>query len=163
MTRIALACVGILAVLTACGNGQDTSDTMSVNCQEPPAGELTAESAIEIVITPNPVAPGSEASLLITGEGLPDKAATGAGAFWQCWDGSQWVDTHHIVKELVGVAYRTRELTPGATWTIPAVGYVLPSSRPILIPNVPPGTYRVVDSVFVDGTEITGFAIVEVR
>ena len=162
MTRIAAVFVGLLFVMAACGNGSGTSGISDVSCQDPPAEELSAESALDIVVTPNPAASGMEASLSVSGDGLAADAVTGAGAFWQCWNGSQWVDTHHMVKG-ESATYRTRAVTPGATVTIPAVGYLLPSSRAILIPDVPPGTYRIVDSVAVDGAVMTGFVLVQVR
>jgi hypothetical protein len=54
------------------------------------------------------------------------------------------------------------EVEPGVDTTIPAVGLEVPSSYPIMIPEVAPGIYRIVDVAFNRGTTVTGFVIVEV-
>lgn len=61
-----------------------------------------------------------------------------------------------------GSGPETIEVQPGATTTIPAVGLTIPNASPILVPDVPAGTYRIADEAFDGSSTITGFVIVEV-
>jgi len=76
-----------------------------------------------------------------------------------------WVDTHQIVRGPFGPDSNpsTIKILPGMITTIPAIGLPVPNSYPILIPLVPPGTYRVIDSIAVISGSLDGFVIVQVR
>jgi len=101
--------------------------------------------------------------LTIAADGLPDGALVGAGAAWQCWSGSEWVDTHQIVRGFYDGHGTTLEVGPGETTTIPAVGLPIPNSYPILIPDVEASTYRLADEAIQPGSPaISGWVIVEV-
>lgn len=156
----------MVVLIGACGT--DPQPTGNTGCLEPPASELSAESRLVLALDPNPTPAGQEATLSLSlteaeitrriAEGLPADVVGGAGAAWQCWDGSRWVDTHQIVRGFAGEP-RTLAVAPGQTTTIPAIGLRLPNSYQILIPDVPPGLYRIEDTM----TGISGFVIVEVR
>lgn len=149
--RVQAGLVGV--VLTAACGTQPTTV-----CATPPIDELAAESALVLTLAPNPVAPGSEAVLSLSAEGLGLEALVGAGLEWQCWDGTGWVPTHQVVRESV-----TLEVVPGETTTVHAVGYTVPTVTRILIPEVAPGVYRLVDRAFTGNREVPGFVFVEVR
>lgn len=158
--------VAIALLATACGFASaDTSTTVAPpSCLAPPAAELAAVSPLAIKVDPNPVAVGSRATLTVAADGLPEGAIVGAGAAWQCWNGSQWINTHQIVRGGYGTEHGAAiEDGPGDTTTIPAVGIPLPDSSPIMIPDVEPGTYRLADTATQPGGgEISGWVIVEV-
>lgn len=173
MSRLVVFIVLILGVLVACGQEQeagttrippDTSIPDARNCTSPPEDELTADPDVQLAVDPNPVPAGTLATLSIEQGSLPSGSSAGAGAVWQCWDGSSWVDTHQIVKGFDdGQDAQAIAVEPGATTTIPAIDLPIPSSYPIVIPEVEPGTYRIADEVFTGGEgSITGFVIVEV-
>lgn len=165
MSRVVAIFVVGLLILSACASSMDGSSqttTLGATCSDPPETELEAASDLNLAVEPNPIEAGSVAMLSIERDGLAEDSVTGAGAAWKCWDGSTWVDTHQIVKGFDGRSGETIELGPGMTTTIPAVGLSIPSSYPIVIPDVPPGTYRIVDEVFEGGARITGFVLVEV-
>jgi hypothetical protein len=131
---------------------------------QPPPSELEQTSALALSVEPNPVTVGSHAALSIEFDGLPADAAVGAGAEWQCWNGSQWVTTHRIVRAFTDQEPVTLEVPPGATTTIPAIGLNIPNTYQILIPHVIPGMYRIADRALVpEGEETAGFVLVEVR
>ena len=168
-----LAALGVLVVLTACsdtsaptGEGSSSSAATtapSVQCLEPPQSEVELASSLTMTLDPNPVEAGAIATLSVSSDEPPYRYLDGAGATWQCWDGIAWVDTHQIVRGFVSQP-TTLELTPGATITIPAIGLPVPNSYPILIPMVPPGTYRIIDQVGGEGRKrLGGHVIVVVR
>jgi len=133
-----------------------------VSCVEPPASELAQVSPTVLTVEPNPVAAGSEAMLSIAADGLPDDALAGAAALWQCWNGSEWIDTHQIGRGWDGAPW-TQELTTDETFAVPAIGLQIPNSYPILIPEVKPGLYRIEDVAgSPGGVDVTGFVFVEV-
>ena len=150
-----LAIVGVMLVISAC-------TTAGTACEEPPSTELSKASGLALELAPNPVTAGSEATLSIERDGLDDSAITGAGAAWQCWTGDEWVDTHQIVKGFSSSGPQTIEVETGVTTTIPAVGLPIPSAYPVLVPDVPAGTYRIADEAIDGGATITGFVMVEV-
>jgi hypothetical protein len=62
---------------------------------------------------------------------------------WECWNGSEWVQTH--------LPEHGRDLSapgtvvdqePGVPGTMPAVGYGVPDTFTITVPDVPPGWYQ---------------------
>lgn len=168
-----VVCILMVGVLVACGQEQeagttslppDTSLPDERNCVLPPEDELTVEPDVQLAVDPNPVPAGSPATLSMEQGSLPSGSSVGAGAVWQCWDGSSWVDTHQIVKGFDdGQDAQAIAVRPGATTTIPAIDLPIPSSYPIVIPEIEPGTYRITDEVLTGGEgSITGFVIVEV-
>ena len=133
-------------------------------CLDPPESESGLRSPVQVVVEPNPVEGGSEATLSVLAEGAPADSGTGAGAEWQCWSGSAWVSTHQIVRGFDSVDPQAIEVEPGATTTIPAIEFPLPNSFPILIPGVSAGTYRISDQIVVAGADdVVGFVLVDVR
>ena len=154
-------------IKTTDGQGVTTGDGKRT-CAEPPATELDVDSPLKMRVEPNPVAAHGPATLSIELGDLPANSIVGAGAAWQCWDGAAWMNTHQIVRG--GFSHRPGgqpkgeaiEVEPGVATTMPAVGLPVPNSYPIMIPEVPPGTYRIVDAAFYPGTTVTGFVMVEV-
>jgi hypothetical protein len=130
----------------------------------PPEDEVTADIEIQLAVDPNPVIAGGAATLSIEQGDLLPGSSVGAGAVWQCWDGSNWIDTFQIVKAFDdGQDAQAIAVQPGATTTIPAVDLPIPSSYPILIPEVEPGTYRIAEEIITGGEDvITGLVFVEV-
>jgi len=53
-------------------------------------------------LDPKPTRAGSEAPLLVGAAGLGPELIVGVGVAWQCWDGSDWVDTHFLVVGIEG-------------------------------------------------------------
>jgi hypothetical protein len=92
----------------------------------------------------------------------------GAATWWQCWNGSEWVDTHLVERGWYDGKGKTIELGPDVTWGIPDIGLQIPSSFPIVIPDVEPGIYRLRDQAFTlasddrPGLTTPGFVIVRV-
>jgi hypothetical protein len=149
------------AVVQAEGPGTTVTTVGEATCVDPPATELEVDSALDLTVEPNPVAAGGPATLSIAQGDLPAHSIVGAGAIWQCWKGTAWVDTHQIVRAFSRGYGDAIELEPGVAPTIPAVGLEVPSTYPIMIPDVVPGIYRIVDTAFNKG-DVTGFVIVEV-
>ena len=174
MRRLIGLCL-LAAGLTACsgntappteGSADSTPDAGGVECLEPPQSELEAASSLTMALDPNPVEADAVATLSVSTDEPPYVYTDGAGATWQCWDGTAWVATHQILRDGYGGGGDrpvTLELTPGATTTIPAIGLNVPNSYPILIPMVPPGTYRIIDQVEGAGRRLGGHVIVVVR
>lgn len=147
-----------------------------VECELPPESEQALpDSDFVLTITPDPVAPGVEADLVIEfAEGAPDdlinapegEIITGAGALLQCWDGSTWVDTHQLLKDGFGPdnAPAAIGIGPDVTVTIPAVGLVI-EDQPytIVTPDLPSGIYRVKDTVIVGSSGRSVFSLLEVE
>lgn len=153
--RTSLAAI-LLTVVAACtpGGGE---------CTEPPEAELlTDDSAFEVTVEPNPVAAGAEATLSVSPlDETPSDFIGGLGAEWECWNGSEWVQTHTLVRGAIGPA-EVVDLSTDSTIAIPDLGLQIPNSHPIVIPDVPPGTYRLTDRLFGNESDLTGYEIVEV-
>ena len=143
---------------------QDATSTTigDATCVDPPDSELEVDSPLDLTVEPNPVAAGGSATLSIGRGELPENSNIGAGAAWQCWKGTAWVDTHQIVRAFAPGYGEAIAVVPGVDTTIPAVGLEVPSSYPIKIPEVASGTYRIVDDASGPGGTVTGFVIVEV-
>lgn len=165
--------IALLTVaVTACSGSQPTSTVSmprsaeGIQCFEPPQSELEVVSSLTMTVEPNPVEAGSIANLSVLTDEPPYVYMVGAGAAWQCWNGTAWVDTYQILRDGYGsgeadpVAF---EVIPGATTTIPAIGLNVPNSYPIRIPAVPSGTYRIIDWAEGAGERIGGHVIVVVR
>ena len=154
MKRWAAFVVVALAWTTAgCGDSGEAEG----RCQPPPAAEIEAPSLITMTLDPNPVTAGMMATLQVSDAGLPG-AMIGLDAVWQCWDGSQWIDTYQLVRAVDPFQAQAILVEPGATTTIAGLGVPLPSIAGILIPGVPPGIYRIWD----EAGNTPGHLIVEV-
>lgn len=133
-----------------------------VQCSDPPPIEVSAVSPLDISLIPERVRAGEPAEVIVTAPSSSPDALMGVGLDWLCWDGSRWAMTHKLVTDDVaaGPLALAHPLPPGVTTTIPGLGVALPSSSLILIPDVPPGTYRLQTGRPVGG--VTPFVIVEV-
>jgi len=164
-----------LAFLSACNGGQSEpadgstapADGMATTaepttaprvCQSPPPAEIEAPSLISMTLRPNPVAPGIRATLQVGDAGLPSGAFVGLDVIWQCWDGSRWIDTYQLVRAVDPFVAQAIRLEPGVTTTIASLGVPVPVTAEILIPDVPPGIYRISE----EARGIPGHLIVEV-
>lgn len=56
-----------------------------------------------------------------------------------------------------------RYIEPGTEPTIPAVGLPVPNSFEVVVPDVPPGVYRIADEVWADGERLVGLEVVVVE
>lgn len=153
--RLSLAVILIVGV-GACASG-------GAECTEPPEDELpTDDSTFEVTVEPNPVVAGAEATLSVS---LSDETSRGfiggLGAEWECWNGSEWIRTHTLVRGANG-APTVVDLSTDSTVAIPDLGLQVPNSHPIVIPDVAPGTYRLTDRLFGNESDVIGYAIVEV-
>lgn len=153
--RSSLAVILIVAI-GACTSG-------GVECTEPPNGELlTDDSAFEVTVEPNPVVVGAEATLSVSpSEQTPRDLIGGLGVDWECWNGSEWVQTHTLVRGANGPA-AVVDLNTDSTIAIPDLGLRVPNSYPIVIPDVPPGIYRLTDRLIGNESDLVGYEIVEV-
>ena len=157
--RSAVALLIVGGAVAACGGSDEAEST----CQPPPAAEIEAPSLITMTLDPNPATAGMMATLWVSDAGLPAGAFIGLDVIWQCWDGSQWVDTYQLVRAVDPFTAQAIRLEPGVTTTIAALGVPLPSTAVILIPDVPPGIYRLADQAIQPGPQyIPGHLIVEV-
>jgi len=115
------------------------------------------------------VAAGAEATLSVVDDGLPPASLVGVAAWWQCWNGSEWVDTYLVERGWHADKGTTIDLNSDVTMTIVDIGLPIPSSYPIIIPNVEPGIYRLRDEAGVAARDdrpsysIPGFVIVRVN
>lgn len=153
--RLSLAATLIVAV-GACTSG-------GAECTEPPEDELlNDDSGFEVTVEPNPVVAGTEATLsVLPSEETPRDLIGGLGAEWECWNGSEWVQTHILVRGANGPA-AVVDLTTDSTIAIPDLGLQVPNSYPIVIPDVAPGTYRLTDRLIGNESDLVGYEIVEV-
>jgi hypothetical protein len=129
----------------------------------PPEEELqTGESGFEVNVEPNPVTAEAEATLSVSpSEETPADFIGGLGADWECWNGSEWVQTHTIIRDAIGPP-EVVDLGRDSTIAIPDLGLQVPNSYQIIIPDVAPGTYRLTDHLFGFEADLAGYEIVEV-
>lgn len=121
-----------------------------------------ASTDVVLTVDPDPVTAGSDAELTATaGESISGQVVVGAAVVWQCWDGTAWIDTHHVLRGHYG-DYRVQAFESDVTVTMPAVGILVPNTFSIQIPDVPAGTYRITERAGLDGGE-TAIATVIVR
>jgi hypothetical protein len=152
----ARAVVLLAAVLAAgCGEGSSPSSGPMASCTTPPVAERQATSALAMTLDPNPVHAGTSAILEVDDASLPAEAMVGLGLAWQCWNGVEWMDTHQLVRGIDPFVAQAIPVEPGATTTIAALGVPVPSTAAILIPQVPPGIYRIQDRVVQSGPQFT--------
>ena len=155
----AVAATVLLVIATAFG---DSGEAKS-ECQLPPATEIETPSPIAMTLDPNPATAGTMATLQVSDAGLPSDAVVGLGLAWQCWDGSQWIDTHQLVRSVDPFQAQIIVVEPGVTTTIAGLGVALPSIAEILTPDVAPGIYRIREEAVQPGPQFTpGHLIVEV-
>jgi hypothetical protein len=173
----------VMTALVACGGSNDVTvepaettidsgaavtsslQPVSVSCRDATGAESDDQQGLTLSLEPNPVPPDSEATLTVTPGADFDDRMVGASLEWQCWDGTAWVPTHQLFRSphFQGGA-GALEVEPGGTTAAPAVGVPLPTSDTILIPDVPAGTYRIVDRALApDGTDLLGSVRVEVQ
>jgi hypothetical protein len=157
--------LGWLALVTLVASCTTTPSagpsTTSASCVEPPASEQTSSSSVTLTVDPNPVTPGSVATLSVDSR-IPQGLVDGVATWWQCWNGTEWIDTY-LVERDYGNGPTTLKIEPGVTTTIPALGLGVPNSATIIIPDVAPGLYRIRDELDSQGSEpIAGFVLVEV-
>jgi hypothetical protein len=138
-------------------------DLEAVHCGNPPPVESSVVSPFGMSLIPERVSAGDSAELIISAPTSSPNAVMGVDLDWMCWDGSRWVMTHKLVTDDVATGPLTLEHPPppGVTTTIPDLPVMLPSSSGILIPEVPPGTYRLQTSSPVGETTVP-FVLVEV-
>jgi hypothetical protein len=150
----------IALVVLASAGGCGGIDGTEGGCQPPPPAEIEAPSGLAMALDPNPVTAGMTAILRVSDAGLPEGAMVGLDVVWQCWDGSRWIDTYQLVRAVDPFVAQAIRLEPGATTIIEDLGVPLPSNAEILIPDVPPGIYRIWDFEGIGDT--AGHLIVEV-
>jgi len=155
MHHARLALVLTLLLVASC-SGSLATDT----CFSPPASELAASSPIEMSLQPNPVVAGTRARLSMDPKGDFAGQFVGIGAELQCWDGANWKPLFLLTRDKPGLSPSTVPVVPGQTTAVPAIGIPLPDSSEILIPDVPPGVYRIEDHI--EDSTVTGFVIVQV-
>jgi hypothetical protein len=103
------------------------------------------------------------AVLTVDYQGVAEDPVGGAGALWQCWTGTAWEPTHQILRPFSSGHGETRYIEPGTEPTVPAIGLPVPNSYRVVVPDVPPGLYRIADEIWVDGEGLAGFEVVIVE
>lgn len=165
-----LIVVGLAAALaSACTSPSDDS---GFGCESAPQPQRHSASEFPLSVSTNPAAAG-EAITLYVGSNEPpgpdnivtDVAVTGYGSSWQCWNGTDWVDTHLLVHGRDGPG-ETLPAEPGVTTTVPAIGLVVPFPFQVTVPAVAPGWYRIQTGIIQDADgppdEFIGHVAVEV-
>lgn len=129
-------------------------------CLAPPAEATGTEGvAFNLSVSPSGVTAGSLANLVLrVFEGDLAGYVTGLATAWQCWDGSGWVDMYMLVKGTAG--YTPTVAAVGSATE--GIGFNLPLEASILIPDVGPGIYRVLESVATDDGMQDSWTFVEV-
>ena len=160
MSRVAI----LVFVLTSCTR-QTTPE--GLRCADPPSSEGQVESLAVLKLEPSPVAADSSADLSVERGSVSENAVVGVAAFWECWTEEKgWVPTHVLVRGYGDRSPAVLEYDPDSNAFVESVALAVPSTYPILIPDVRPGTYRIRDEVadIVEGTpaRVTGFVLVEV-
>lgn len=165
-TKSSIWMAAALTVLLVSCSADEVATEPEIPCEQPPAAEIGRISDLELAIKPATVIAGASATLSIGLRSLPTDAIVGAGVEWQCWNGSEWVPTHQIIRGFGGYEPITNEAPPGGTTAVPAIGLAVPNSYEITIPDVGPGTYRIADTALVPGNapngNVVGFVLVEV-
>lgn len=147
---------------TTAPTSTSTAAPAEAQCMTPPADARSGSSQLELTIEPHPVTPRAQVTLGVRAPDGDADLVVGAAAEWQCWTGSAWVGTHQLVRDWTDRGPQTLEVPPGATTTIPGIGLPVPNSYLVTVPDVPAGTYRILDVAMADGAEATGFVLVEV-
>ena len=164
-TRTTFASTTATAAPTTSLATTGTSTTAPWDCRSAPVEERASWSPISLTLTPNPVSAGAIATLEVGVDppAAEDTYMVGWGADWQCWDGSGWVSTHLLEQTPGDGGGSIVERSPGVTVTIPAIGYFAPFTFSVTIPDVPPGWYRISETIGVHNQgETIGYLAVEV-
>lgn len=137
--------------VSACASSGDDS---SFGCTPAPDEQRHSDSEFPLSVSTNPVTAGDVIVLYVGSNETPGPdsivggdALTGYGSSWQCWDGTEWVDTHLLVHGTDGQG-RTLEGEPGVTSTVPAIGLPVPFPFQITVPEVSSGWYRIQSTIF---------------
>lgn len=161
--------LSIAAAITAAGcTGSDTASSVHDECAMPTASaQELPDSNFVLMISPTPATAETEIDLTIEAvDASDDDVATGAGALFQCWDGSNWIDIAQLLKDGFGPNNEPAaiNLAPGVTVTIPAVGLLI-TDQPftVLVPDVPAGVYRIEDSAIVGSAQLPIYGLIEVE
>lgn len=150
----------LVVAVSACAS---PAATPGEECVEPPAGEVEPDSEFDVSVEPNPVAAGGTATLSADLAGEFSDYTGGLAAAWECWNGTEWAQTHVLVRAFDGNEPDVIDLSTDPTVAIPDIGLVIPHSHEITIPDVAPGMYRVTDQLFGAGESLNGHVIVEVE
>jgi len=130
-------------------------------CQSVPIEELPERPPFKLRLDPDQVEAAGTASLEIDRMRPGDSASWGGS--WECWTGTEWVATHQIehgrTEADPGAAL---PIHPAAITTMPAIGYPIPDTFQITIPDVPPGWYRIREEISTKGETVVGYLAVEV-
>jgi hypothetical protein len=122
---------------------------------------LVAESEFDVELSPNPVEAGGEATLSVDYDGPLVGFNGGVGASWECWSEDRWVATHILVRTINDWEPSVIDLSDPREEVID-IGLLIPNSYQVLIPEVPPGIYRIRDGLFGFELSLTAYEIVEV-
>jgi hypothetical protein len=135
-----------------------TADWPAPSCQTPPSSALNVSgSAFDMAVSTSPARAGQIIELSVARSRQDN--ITGIPTFWQCWDGSDWINTHVGTKMSRDSAWdpEVYRIESGPAFALP--GIIVPDTFRIRVPDLPPGTYRIEDYV---GTEL-GWVIVEIE
>jgi hypothetical protein len=171
----------LLVVVVGCTSASEETSTTATTpttnpdpfgCESAPEAERHSYSEFPFAIDENPVDAGAEtilrvgtpAAIDLSTNSVPDDLGmTDLGAKWQCWTGTDWVETHVLMLDEETIA-----AFPGETTTSLGVGRSLPDSFRVVIPDVSPGWYRIEvrtigpEPFDTDGSERFGYIAVEV-
>ena len=136
-----------------------SSDGSGFGCRSAPEAQRHSESEFPLSVSENPVAAGDVVTLYVGSNETPGgdnivggEAMTGYGSSWQCWNGSEWVSTH-LLAHGINEPGATMQGQPGATSTVPAIGYVIPFPFEVTVPAVAPGWYRIQTAIIADSDD----------
>lgn len=157
----------LIVVLAGCSTDTTSTTASSTSrCTGPPATELTPASDYTLAISTTVAAPGTVIDVEMQFPTAPPEFATrGITEMWQCWDGTQWIDTHQLMTtggpDNGPVALELRSDPPS---TVPPVAFRISTSTRfrIAVPDVAPGFYRITNWVEYTGQTRWGRAIIEV-
>lgn len=160
--RIAGLVGAVMLLVAGCTSAGEPSTTTSsgVECSAPPAEALVVESEFDVELSPNPVPAGGEATLSVDYDGPLVGLGGGVGASWQCWSDGEWVSAYVLVRG-TGFEPSVIDLSDPRE-EVSDLGLRIPNSYPVLIPDVAPGTYRIVDGLYGFEMSLTAYEIVEV-
>ena len=132
----------LLAILGACS----PSPAGDAGCVAPPASEVSIGTDLDLVLSANPVSPGQEAMLSVAPAADFTEGVVSMSADWQCWNGTEWKSTHSLFRGESFAPY-VEAYDPDRPELTVGLGATTPFR--ILIPDVPPGVYRIMDDVSV--------------
>ena len=162
----------MVAVLLFVAGCTANEDGLGFGCESASEDQRHSVSDFPLSVSDNPTSRDATIHLNIgstivqsnAGSGDPPQRQdlTGYGSTWQCWTGSEWIDTHLLVHD-----GETIQGQPGGTSTVPAIGLPVPQSFSVVVPSVDPGWYRIAVGISVaqpEGSPITlaGYVAIEV-